>query len=148
MFTEYEDESSTEVNYYEAAFKTNLVDEVLHENRTGAQIASAHHIKRGTVNKWVSRLRTQHRLYSKGGRPRCLDSESTNFVREALQNNPTMSTMELKALINEQYRETHKRTHPIKESSIDSYDDVERKLQYKTLNNYILKFRSECGVVL
>ena len=55
MFTEYK-ESSTEVNYYEAAFKTNLVDEVIHENRTGAQIASAHHIKRGTVNKWVSRL--------------------------------------------------------------------------------------------
>ena len=56
--------------------------------------------------------------------------------------------MELKALINEQYRETHKRTHPIMDSFIDNYDGVERKLQYKTLNNYILKFRSECGVVL
>ena len=59
-----------------------------------------------------------------------MDSESTNFVREALQNNPTMSTMELKALINEQYRETHKRTDPIMESFIDNYDGMERKLQY------------------
>ena len=101
MFTEYsssEDESSTEVNYYEAGFKTNHVDEVLHDNRTGAQIASAHHIKRGAVNTWVPRLRTQHRLFSKAGRPRCLDSESTNLVREALRNNPTMSTTELKSL--------------------------------------------------
>ena len=92
----------------------------------------------------VTRTKSGRKLYEKGGRPRLLDCESLEAVREQLRENPDITDEDLKLVIRHEYNNSCKRKLNIDvEDTYDEYGDqtLQFKINRQSARLYVLHFR-------
>lgn len=89
-----------------------IVDQVINNEDTVANLAYAHDIKPFTIRQWVCRTKKGHLLRSRMGRPRLLDDDSMQSIRDVIDSNLGIGDESLKALIRSQYDTLRKKSSP------------------------------------
>jgi len=88
MFDEYrssDDGIESEAFVFSGSFEMTIADEVIHKQTTAAKQARTHQKRCSVINKRIRRLKKRHMLYEGRGKPRALDHESLDIVRDKFQ---------------------------------------------------------------
>jgi transposase len=133
--------SDNTIQSIDAVIKMRAVEEILSTVTTSYATSKTLEVSYIRVRKWVERGRKRRRLFSRGGRPTALDTESVQAVREFLTLFPYATDGELKKKIKEEHSITVKRKLILLDDDSSTESELSMKLSRPTIKKYLRLFR-------
>jgi hypothetical protein len=140
MFNEHNADSQFPCDYenLEGFLKESLVESVIDGKSTSTELANQFNLKRKRINTWVYRVKKGLYLQDTVGRPRLIDEHGMRILRSYFAYYNARPEEELKAKINEEYRNSYKR-----KMNLDATDNlpgvnVPQKIGYRTMRRYMI----------
>lgn len=132
--------SDIEEEFLSAIKKMEIVSSICALETTSYSAAHSIDIPYGRVRNWVARGRKRGRLHTHGGRPKALDEESIETIRQYMQENANLTDNDLKAKIRAEHQVSSKRKYI--DTTDDDTSDGEpcKKLSRMTIRKYVRYF--------